>query len=648
VTFDAAQPDLTESSQAVTPASYLAQDYRPGITFSRDTSSMPPSTVPDAPQTASRAAAMPSASVSFTPPARQVAAAPPAFELLTQPAARAAVRPTTPGPSAPLPPGLASTPPNSVPQAAPPTDLVAAAGQQPSIPESILAPFPELMPKGHSSSSQVTAPSKSMSQGQQQPVIRPGPVRAAGTPTFVLHVDNLDVNKVLELVSRQANMSISIASGIHGQVTLHLRDKTADETLSIIAQECHLTIRRDRDVIYVTSEEDALPIRTYHLNYVTANDLQSMIQPLLSEKGKISVTPQSEVGLKSDVTNSSGGTGNAGSTQEVKAGGNSLAGGDIMLVQDHEEVLHRIDRLVAEIDVQPIQVLIEAVIVEVELNKGMELGVNFALLDKAGTTLGVIGDGGAINAAAGFTPASVLTAGGKLVGTAASGFAEDANGLKFGWTGGSTTGFIRALENFGETRVLASPRLMVLNKQRAEIHIGQQLGYMTTTVNLTSSTQTVSFMAIGTQLRLRPFVTPNGLVRLEIHPERSTGKIDTNGIPQTYTNQVTTNMTVPDGATIMIGGMIDTEVERDWQGLPFLSRIPLLGYLFRHTVDDLTKKELIVLITPHIWNPQCPQALNYLGKPHSESLQHRVRQQEPFLEHPGEESLYQQMAPSCN
>ena len=105
-------------------------------------------------------------------------------------------------------------------------------------------------------------------------------------------------------------------------------------------------------------------------------------------------------------------------------------------------------------------------------------------------------------------------------------------------------------------------------------------------------------------------------------------------------------MEVPNGATIMIGGLIDTEVEKDWQGIPFLSRLPYVGYLFRHTVDTLTKHELIVLITPHIWNSHCPQALNYLGPPRSENLEHRVRQEEPFLEHPGEESLYEQIAPS--
>ncbi len=183
-----------------------------------------------------------------------------------------------------------------------------------------------------------------------------------------------------------------------------------------------------------------------------------------------------------------------------------------------------VDRVIAQIDVQPVQVLIEAVIVQVNLTKGMDLGVNFAVLDGAGKALAVMGDGAAINAAAGFTPASVLAAGGKL----ASGYAPSpaTNGLKFGFVSNSTTGFITALETFGETKVLACPRLLVLNKQRAELHIGKQLGYQTSTVSQTSTTQTVNFMNVGTQLRLRPFISSDGMIRMEIHPERSTGALD--------------------------------------------------------------------------------------------------------------------------
>ena len=96
----------------------------------------------------------------------------------------------------------------------------------------------------------------------------------------------------------------------------------------------------------------------------------------------------------------------------MKGGGNSLAGGEIVVVQDYEHVLKMVDRVVAQIDVQPIQVLIEAVIVSVKLDKGLELGANFAVLDGAGKTLGVLGNGSLINAAAGFAPAAVLAAAG--------------------------------------------------------------------------------------------------------------------------------------------------------------------------------------------------------------------------------------------
>ncbi len=455
--------------------------------------------------------------------------------------------------------------------------------------------------------------------------------KPSGSALITLHADNLDVRKALEIVSRQAKMNILVAPSVSGAVTLDVRDKTVDETLQAIEKLCHLTVHREKDVVYISTlaelrqgEEDDLPVRVYHLNYVTSTDMDAMIKPLLSSKGTTSKSPKSEVGLTSDVTGSGGGGG--GSSTNVKAGGDSMSGGDVLIVQDYEQVLKALDKIVAQIDVQPIQVLIEAVILQVTLDKHMELGVNFGVLDGAGNALGVIGNGSLINAAAGFPPASVVTAAGQVADGATSGFAENTGGVKFGWVGKNTTGFIRALESYNETKVLAAPRLLVLNKQRAEIHIGNQLGYETSTVNQTSTTYTVQFMNIGTQLRLRPFVSSDGMIRMEIHPERSTGELDSNGIPQTNTSQVTTNVMIPDGTTIVIGGLIDTEVDKNWVGIPFLSRIPLLGYLFRNTIEDTPKKELVVLLTPHIMRPECPEALNYLGRPRCLGLESRVGQ----------------------
>ena len=478
----------------------------------------------------------------------------------------------------------------------------------------------------------------------------------SGGLSITLHADNLDIRKALEMVSRQANMNILVSPGVTGTVTLDIRDKTVDDALQAIATLCQLEVKHDRDFLYISTpkevrdhEEEDLPVRVYRLNYVKSSDVEKMIKPLLSKNGMLTSSPDSEVGLPSDASGAAK-AGGQETSKDVKGGGNSLAGGEIVVVQDYEHVLKKVDRIVAQIDVQPAQVLIEAVIVSVTLNKGLELGANFAVLDGAGNTLGVLGNGSLINAATGFAPAAVLAAAGTAnntttttttdsskgtsrvtttttgtTGGLSSGFGANTNGVKFGWVGGSTTGFIQALETLGETKVLAAPRLLVLNKQRAEVHVGKQLGYATSTQTQTSTTETVNFMPVGTQLRLRPFISSDGMIRMEIHPERSDGDIES-GIPQTNAQQVTTNVMVPDGATIVIGGLIDSEVTHGWAGIPLLSRLPWIGYLFRDTSDSTVKNELIVILTPHIWHPECPEATNYLGRPRAQGLDTRTAQ----------------------
>ncbi len=428
----------------------------------------------------------------------------------------------------------------------------------------------------------------------------------SGEPV-TLHVDDTDVRKVLEMLSRQAKENILVSPNVAGAVTLDLRGMSLDDALEAIATLCHLSFKRRDGAVYVYTaaeldqiEEQDLPVRVYRLNHVRAVDLEKMVKPLLSKRGVLSSSPESEVGIKSD---------------DEKAGGDSPGGNDVLIVQDHERILKRVDRVIEQIDVRPVQVLIEAVIVSVKLENGMDLGVNFAVLDGAQNALTVAGSGWAINSAAGFTPATVITAGGKLVGDATSGFAQATHGLKFGFVDNSVTGFLHALESLGRTEVLACPRLLVLNKQRAELQLGDRLGYKTQTQTQTSTVEQVQFMDVGTQLRLRPFVTSDGMVRMEVHPEKSTGKVDLAGVPQTNSAQVTTNVMVPDGATIVIGGLMETEQVVDEKGIPLLCRIPYLGILFRHNVTTTTRKELIVILTPHIWNPASPGSLNGLPQP---------------------------------
>ncbi len=461
-------------------------------------------------------------------------------------------------------------------------------------------------------------------------------VSTTGEPLVTLHVAQIDVRKALEMISRSAKLNILVSPSVSGEITLDLNEKTVSEALAAIAKMCNLEIRREKDMLYIFTpeeiqeyEENNLPVRVYHLNYVRSTDLQLMIKPLLSPKGQITSSPESEVGLGTDVVagSASGSTPKAaGSQKDIKAGGNMLAGGETIIVQDFESILKKIDRIVAEVDVQPLQVLIDAVIVQVKLDKDMELGVNWAILDRPGNALGVVGNGSAINAATGFAPASVLSTVAPTVGKLANGFATNTSGIKFGWVGGDTTTFISTLETIGEVKILATPRLLVLNKQRAEIHVGDQLGYKTSTQTQTSTVEEVNYMNIGTQLRLRPFITSDGMIRMEVHPERSTGALDIEGIPQTNTQQVTTNVMVPNGATIVIGGLMDTQIEQKRAGVPLLCRLPYLGVLFGTSETSVAKRELVVILTPRIWRPECPEGLNYVGNSQTLGLDKRVAQ----------------------
>src|SRR5262249_3902085 len=115
-----------------------------------------------------------------------------------------------------------------------------------------------------------------------------------------------------------------------------------------------------------------------------------------------------------------------------------------------------------------------------------------------------------------------------------------------------------------------------------------------------SSLQVVQFLSVGTLLTLRPFVTGEGLVRMEIHPEKSTGQLDAMGVPQTNTTELTTNILVPDGATIVIGGLMDNADTAAEGGVLGLARLPVVGPLFRSRLTTTTKRELIVLLTPRV------------------------------------------------
>jgi type IV pilus assembly protein PilQ len=164
------------------------------------------------------------------------------------------------------------------------------------------------------------------------------------------------------------------------------------------------------------------------------------------------------------------------------------------------------------------------------------------------------------------------------------------------------------LDSVTDTTVLARPRVMALNRQRAQILIGRRVGYLSSTTTQTATTQSVEFLDSGIKLVFRPFISSDGSIRMELAPSVSEAKIeqlvDSNGstlpVPNEDTSEVVTNVRVKNGQTLVLGGLFkeDTIIER--RQVPVLGDIPLVGNAFKGYDDQLQRQEIIFLVTPTI------------------------------------------------
>ena len=431
-------------------------------------------------------------------------------------------------------------------------------------------------------------------QTQAQPGLQParpmapsGPVHApvvvkeptvemgASADRITINMENSDIRDVLPILGKAGGLNILSSPNVAGTISASLEDVDVGTALDAILRSTGFVARHEGDFVYVGTPEDLqgmvaaddrLGTRVYRPNYITASEIQQLITPMLSvDVGVIAVSTPSEVGIASN---------------SELAGGDSFAGEEVLLVRDFETILAEIDKIIAAVDRMPMQVAIEAMILSVKLDDKNHLGVDFELLRNKDT----------IRISSGTAQDALLTAS----------FNE---GLKIGFLDSSLFAFIDALETIGDTNVIASPRLLCLNKQRAEILIGSELGYVSTTITETAATQTVEFLEVGTHLRIRPFISHDGMVRLEVHPELSQGSVRVESgftLPDKEVTQVTTNVMCRSHSTVVIGGLIREDLVTTASQIPVLGNLPLVGAVFRERTEDIERREIIVLLTPRV------------------------------------------------
>jgi type IV pilus assembly protein PilQ len=339
--------------------------------------------------------------------------------------------------------------------------------------------------------------------------------------------------------------------------------------------------------------------QTFRPNYLSVAELEKFLTQFLSPQGRLVVSEAPAIGIPSSGD---------------EAGGLSSTLPETLIAIDNQQAIDKMVEMVRELDTRPRQVLVEATILEIKLDETNRFGVDLAILGDnqfedfesllqpgqvygpAGSLLdGGLGSGAAAAGAPFLTPEGTTSFN-------QSGFTEGGDGLRFGWVGSNVAIFLEALQTVADTNVLANTKVLALNKQRGEIIIGGRLGYFGgTTVSDGISQQTVEFLEVGTQLRFRPFIGNDGFVRLEIHPQRSSGIVDPNtGLPTEQTSEVTTNIMIRDGETVAIGGLIETRDVNTTSRVPILGYLPAIGWLFSTEETEIERNEIVVLLTPHI------------------------------------------------
>jgi len=364
--------------------------------------------------------------------------------------------------------------------------------------------------------------------------------------------------------------------------------------------------------------QEVEPARTkvYRLKYIDANDARKMIEPLLSPVGRISVletTGQAGWEFGTDVTKRE--RAREGKTSRTK----------IMVVSDIARKLDEVDALFEKIDIMPKQILIKTRIMEVSRDVLDDFGLEWGtgITGATGTTAEFVtaqkdaaGDSLAEMAARGIAPEPSIS----ITPSGASGITDNAFQLLYRkLTGTQFELIVHALEEDARTNTLSAPTILTVNNQEASILVGEKYPIIKTEISTETSQITGGsldyYQDIGIQLNVVPQICGENeeLISMIIHPAVTARLTDVSVTDQQGTTLVSypwltsreaeTQVVAKDGETIVIGGLLKDVKSRYDIGIPFLSKIPFLGWLFKRQTEDTDKIDLLIFITAKIVKP---------------------------------------------
>ncbi|MES2353745.1 MAG: type IV pilus secretin PilQ [Pseudomonadota bacterium] len=414
-----------------------------------------------------------------------------------------------------------------------------------------------------------------------------------------LNFQNVEIRSVLQVIADFTGLNIITSDTVQGSLTLRLKDVPWDQALDIILKSKSLDKRKNGNVVLIAPKDELASREKLELE---AKQQINDLEPLITETFRLKY--QKAENLKKIFDTNSGG-GESGGRRILSKRGSAVLDPrtNTLFVQDTPERLDEIRRLVGEIDIPTRQVLIEARIVIADDKFSRQLGVRFGA--QGGARVGNLTSGYASTLSDSVAHAGVPVTGSPL----ANALNNNVNLPVTGAAGTIALTLFRtatndlinvelsALETDNRGKVVSSPRVITSDQQEAIIEQGTQIPYLQAS---SSGATSVAFQPAVLSLKVKPQITPDDKVIMDLEVKKDAVGQVFQGIPSIDTKKITTQILVENGETAVLGGIYEQIVRTDDTKVPLLGDIPYLGALFRNTQRQDDKTELLIFITPKI------------------------------------------------
>jgi type IV pilus assembly protein PilQ len=401
---------------------------------------------------------------------------------------------------------------------------------------------------------------------------------------YSIELRNADLGDVIRFFAYKYNLNIIADKDVEGTVTASLSNISIKEALKQILDSQGYTMTEVDNVIRVKKKPP--PTKHFKLKNISVNDIKDSLASLLSAHGKLILDENS----------------------------NSI------MVTDDEDHIRLVEKFINNVDVKGKQVFIEAKFLETTVGNVENLGIEWNIVASATGAKrphtfpfrktgdkSFYPDVGTEEGFSSKTGWPVLTEGYDT---------GDSDTTTTFWTLGTldfseTQAVLRALLTDSNTKIISNPQVAAINNQKAEISISTEYPLPTYEINSDTGELTVSgyeYKDIGIVLNVTPLITEDDYITMDIEPEVGTitdsvegGVVD---LPIISSKKASTKVTIKDGQTIVIGGLISEDDSNTIKKVPLLGSVPLLGQLFTYKSKSNEKRELLIFVTPHIISPE--------------------------------------------